>query len=120
MLGEPVRRAAGAILLIMLVAPSARAGTSCPLTTRVHPFAASESARYDITIADGSGADLDGQLNGVCEVDFGLCNGDAELCDAGTDALRLRSHTVGLTDAARLDADERITRIVDDLSAGQS
>jgi hypothetical protein len=118
-LHSPGRRWLQAAILIaatFLGVRIAMARSSCPLTTRISPFEASISGRYEIVLTDGGDGDLDGVANGYCETAVSTCRGDSSRCgDLIMDAARVR--TSGASNvASRALIDTRMARALDSLT----
>jgi len=117
----PALRAWAALLLFAALAfPThvVAARSSCPLTTSVAPFGASDSVRYQVVLTDGGPGDLDGKVNGSCEVAVRLCRGAAPVCDAGT-ILDGRVRTVGGAGwDERTRVDDSVTTALEALATG--
>jgi len=51
--------------------------SSCPLSTRVTPFVEQTLPSYAVQVTDGGNGDLDGVVNGKCELELHACIGSS-------------------------------------------
>src|SRR4030095_12913847 len=103
--------------IVPTAAAAAGKRTSCPLTTRVHPFQSTTRARYDVTIADGDSGDTDGVAHGPAELALGGAVASSDCPDEHLTGVRVRVRG-GTGAAAREEVADLLTSALATLPGG--